>query len=138
GRRAGLDVLVHELQHLRGEAAGDAHLLDLVGAFDGDGHGLVLGDFRRTRYDLSGPLATGYNSTVSQAAFVTRCRLNKMRSRRAIRKTATAFRRIRTRTVTAFGVLRKESHASGTWRSNPGLHRARQRKARRAHVIGVK
>ena len=63
----------------------------------------------------------GYNSTVSRAASVTRCLQNKMRSERAIRKAATAFRRIRTRTVTAFGVLRKESHASGTWRSNPGL-----------------
>ena len=31
GRDAGLDVLAHELEHLGGEAAGDAHLLDLLG-----------------------------------------------------------------------------------------------------------
>ena len=89
-------------------------------------------------HDLSRAGTTGYNSTVSQAAFVTRW-LAKRNAVRAgnLRKAATAFRRIRTRTVTAFGVLRKESHASGTWRFNPGLHRANQR-TRGAHVIGVK
>ncbi|MCY1440507.1 hypothetical protein D9M71_567860 [compost metagenome] len=38
GGDAGLDVLFDHLQDFGGQAAGDAHLFDVFGGFDGDGH----------------------------------------------------------------------------------------------------
>lgn len=38
GGHAGLDVFADHFQHFGGQAAGDAHLLDIVGRLDGDGH----------------------------------------------------------------------------------------------------
>jgi len=43
----------------------------------------------------------------------------RIQSRRAVRDGGNA--KIRTCIVTAFGVLRKESHAADAWRSNPGI-----------------
>src|SRR5262249_41068814 len=38
GGRTGLDVRSHEVEHLRGQSAGEAHFLDFLGGFDADGH----------------------------------------------------------------------------------------------------
>ncbi|MNZ58540.1 hypothetical protein D3C78_765520 [compost metagenome] len=38
GGDTGLDVLFDHLQDFGGQAAGDAHLFDVFGGFDGDGH----------------------------------------------------------------------------------------------------
>ena len=42
GGHAGLHVRGDDLQHLGGQAAGDAHLLDLVRGLDGDGHRRII------------------------------------------------------------------------------------------------
>src|SRR5690606_35358577 len=59
GGDAGLDVLGHDLEHLGGQAAGDAHLLDLLGGLELDGHAGIIAEpgrpCRRAPGRASGP-----------------------------------------------------------------------------------
>jgi hypothetical protein len=42
---ARLHVRRYDLEHFGGQAAGNAHVLDVFGGFEGNGHGRIIADF---------------------------------------------------------------------------------------------